>query len=746
MAEVPLFVSCDIVGHSSEPDIDLQLQRVAGINGVVRAAMETAPAGQMFWFSGGDGGHVALMDAVAPDAAIDLILTMKAWSESSGVPLRVTGSTGPVLRFQGADGRTDMIGPGLTLAARVLSVNGGTDRVVVSDGFRQRYAAAARVRFHDPRVLDAPGVQREQVWLLSVPGKFESNWGDGSRDALTALYEAKRKLQIQPTDRSALNVIRQMAGGGGLAASTKGLLRELSGDPKRWQGFVQAASLVERHGGETLFQAGEPGVVMFMLLRGLLHGYLPSNERQDQFDFQIEPGTLFGEMAVVLRTERNATLRCSGDCALLAFGHENLNSAGEGIKHELHAIVLGRIVQNVCLSSQYLSGRSRTGPFGHVERPWIDLASHSRLIQVDWREAATLKSDAAILSAPGLYFLVSGRLTGRDGIKLAAEPEPPLVAAEVGDLKVRSGEWTLEDNITLLFIDNEGLSQFDRASYLALVDAIRARVSTPAVPMQRRSVVEGLTLVGGPSRSAPLMDVVFVHGLDGDSRTTWQVSGQPGKFWPQWLVDDLPGVNVWSFGYNVSSSAWRGTTMPLVDRASHALATLEAQGIGARPTAFIAHSFGGLVVKQMLRNGMDLSQSGWRAIAQATRGIVFLSTPQYGSDMATWLKYVGTVLRLTKTVEELEASDPQLRNLNAWFRASPLVSMMSVAAYCETQPFHGVRVVNEVSADPGLAGVEVIPVEEDHSSICKPGNREKLVYARVKLFLDRCLAVVQSGV
>ena len=68
-----------------------------------------------------------------------------------------------------------------------------------------------------------------------------------------------------------------------------------------------------------------------------------------------------------------------------------------------------------------------------------------------------------------------------------------------------------------------------------------------------------------------------------------------------------------------------------------------------------------------------------------------------------------------------------------------------MAAYCETQPFNGIRVVNEVSADPGIPNVEVIPVDEDHSTICKPDNRSKLVYASVKQFLERALSTVQSS-
>ena len=63
-------------------------------------------------------------------------------------------------------------------------------------------------------------------------------------------------------------------------------------------------------------------------------------------------------------------------------------------------------------------------------------------------------------------------------------------------------------------------------------------------------------------------DVIFVHGLDGNARTTWHPNDKPNDFWPEWLGNDLPQVGIWSLGYAVSSSAWKGTTMPLVDRAT----------------------------------------------------------------------------------------------------------------------------------------------------------------------------------
>jgi len=33
----------------------------------------------------------------------------------------------------------------------------------------------------------------------------------------------------------------------------------------------------------------------------------------------------------------------------------------------------------------------------------------------------------------------------------------------------------------------------------------------------------------------PEMDLIFVHGLDGDERSTWQADDKPASFWPDWL-------------------------------------------------------------------------------------------------------------------------------------------------------------------------------------------------------------------
>jgi len=172
-----------------------------------------------------------------------------------------------------------------------------------------------------------------------------------------------------------------------------------------------------------------------------------------------------------------------------------------------------------------------------------------------------------------------------------------------------------------------------------------------------------------PSRCG---DVIFVHGLGGSARGTWhpQEKQNDDNFWPKWLGDDFSNVGIWSLEYEVEPFKWKGSSMPLADRATNILDLLDSYGIGDRPLIFITHSMGGLLVKQMLRSARDFVT--WTAIASQTRGIVFLSTPHSGADLANWIQHIGSILQTTVSVEELEAHHPRLRELNLLYRVQLL--------------------------------------------------------------------------
>lgn len=244
-----------------------------------------------------------------------------------------------------------------------------------------------------------------------------------------------------------------------------------------------------------------------------------------------------------------------------------------------------------------------------------------------------------------------------------------------------------------------------------------------------------LVRVTTPTDGKAILDVVFVHGLGGDKRETWQSDKDAESFWPAWLSEDIPGIAVHTLGYDASPSVWLGHAMPLVDRAHHVLALLEAEQLGERPLIFICHSLGGLLVKQMLRGGDTQGLPAWQKIARQTRAVVFLATPHAGARLADYLNLLGKLARTTAAIDDLRANEPHLRELATWYSNNAPRLGIQTRAYFETRDTKGLRVVDETSANPGISGVVPIGVDADHLEICKPADREAFIYKSVRGFI-----------
>lgn len=245
--------------------------------------------------------------------------------------------------------------------------------------------------------------------------------------------------------------------------------------------------------------------------------------------------------------------------------------------------------------------------------------------------------------------------------------------------------------------------------------------------------MSGLIDIIGCDNASRSGDVIFVHGLGGNALATWhpQERHDDRDFWPVWLGEERSDLGIWSFGYKAEPFEWKGTTMPLFDRAGNLLKFLEVYEIGERPLIFITHSLGGLVVKEMLRSAQTY---GKKAIIEQTKGIVFLSTPHNGSHLAKLVENIGFLARTTVSVEELKPHIPELRQLNDWYRQNVEELGIATEVYYETQNVRGVLVVDPASANPGIKGADVTATDDNHISISKPG-RKSIVYLGVKKFI-----------
>ena len=184
--------------------------------------------------------------------------------------------------------------------------------------------------------------------------------------------------------------------------------------------------------------------------------------------------------------------------------------------------------------------------------------------------------------------------------------------------------------------------------------------------------------------------------------------------------------------------------MPMQDRAVNLIASLEGEGIGRRPLIFVCHSLGGLLAKQIAFQCLSLV-SRKSSMGGNIRGICFLATPHSGSSLSKVADAFRLVYRPTAAVKDLEENDAYLRMLNRWYREEAPAHGIETLTLFETVRMKGVLVVDASSSDPGIAGVDPIPTDCDHITICKPPSRSDLVYRQVHHFVDVLLNAPPAG-
>lgn len=244
-------------------------------------------------------------------------------------------------------------------------------------------------------------------------------------------------------------------------------------------------------------------------------------------------------------------------------------------------------------------------------------------------------------------------------------------------------------------------------------------------------------LIAGGSGS---FDVIFIHGLSGDPKATWTcptASDSTDAYWPVWIAQDVHTANVYALGYPAELFAkWIEESMSLYERSKAVLEYLAGKDLGSRPIAVIAHSLGGLLTKQIIRTGLGSEDADWQNIANSVKFVAFLATPHSGSSLASVLSFVATKF-VSKHVETLKAGNTHLDELNQSYRMLAGKHGIATTAYYEMFKTKGAHIVTRESADPGVGGVNPIPVDADHATICKPIDRNAPIYRSVLRHLKK---------
>ncbi|KAK3331734.1 hypothetical protein B0T19DRAFT_413885 [Cercophora scortea] len=306
----------------------------------------------------------------------------------------------------------------------------------------------------------------------------------------------------------------------------------------------------------------------------------------------------------------------------------------------------------------------------------------------------------------------------------------------------------------------------------------------------------GLSVLCEPDE--PSIDIVFVHGFTGHPELTWthksgaarrvteghdvgDSSEPPSKMrklnpfskthpghgetsasvcWPRDLLPTtFPSARVLTYGYDTHIRHRLGPVLnstTVYDIAGDFLVALEAQRRSepSRPLLFVAHSLGGIVVKEMLRRAKNCQsrQPHLHQICGATVGIMFFGTPHGGADprglllsvAKTLIKAAGFYVN-EQIVNALLPSSERLRELRDEFGPIANEENWVIHSFQEglgMQYLGGDKVVEDISSYLNLSPIETTEhIGRDHRDMCRFTGPNDGEYKKVAAALERMVTL-----
>jgi pimeloyl-ACP methyl ester carboxylesterase len=210
-----------------------------------------------------------------------------------------------------------------------------------------------------------------------------------------------------------------------------------------------------------------------------------------------------------------------------------------------------------------------------------------------------------------------------------------------------------------------------------------------------------------PNRAQRLL--VVVHGLTGDGVSTW--TSPSGTYWPKLIEAEpvLSDFNVYVYDY---PTKYFGDCMSVTDLANDLRLRLVDAGAFTNysQVVFLAHSMGGLIVRQfLLRNRDDL--------AKQVPLVLFFATPTAGAESAN----LASRLTTCSQVDDLRTLDRNayLQSQQSDWISSPLSK--SIFSYCAFEILSPTVPRGSASL---LCSNDPVPLNTNHSDAVKPESSE----------------------
>jgi pimeloyl-ACP methyl ester carboxylesterase len=218
-------------------------------------------------------------------------------------------------------------------------------------------------------------------------------------------------------------------------------------------------------------------------------------------------------------------------------------------------------------------------------------------------------------------------------------------------------------------------------------------------------------------------------------------------FWPyEYLKDDIPQATLWTYGYNshVVEDLFKANNKNSISQHGRDFSVQLERDVGQGPLIFVAHSLGGIIVKDALRRS--------KQCRERTKLVVFLGTPHRGSGLADWGKIATNLARLalhdtnSRLVQTLEVNNEVLDNINEQFVNLVDQHRISIHSFHEARGISGVKgldgkIVEDFSSKLGISqALETVEsIDADHRQMTKFTNKDDAGYRAISRVLKQHL-------